>query len=229
MGEYIVLWLEGPLQSWGHGSQFDVRDTLPFPSWSGICGLLCCALGRGGEQCEFLQKLTTYAPVIYTMEHSCGFSVLRDYQTIGGGYDANDPFEFMMIPKTSDGKRAVGTGSILTVRYALQDYAAAAVLRFDECLASEVAEALIHPRWQLYLGRKAYIPSAPVFLGRFSSEDEAASAIKMHCADRGFSLKQKIIDGSFDADECMTVYDVPLQFGRQKKYRSRVVSIYKLN
>lgn len=44
----LLLWLEGPLQSWGHDSQFDRRDTLPFPTFSGICGMLCAALGAGG-------------------------------------------------------------------------------------------------------------------------------------------------------------------------------------
>ena len=46
----LLLWLEAPLQSWGAGSRYGRRDTLPFPTRSGILGLLCCAMGRGGEQ-----------------------------------------------------------------------------------------------------------------------------------------------------------------------------------
>lgn len=33
---YLLLWLEGPLQAWGHDSKFGVRDTLNFPTRSGI-------------------------------------------------------------------------------------------------------------------------------------------------------------------------------------------------
>ena len=37
----LLLWLEAPLQSWGAGSRYGRRDTLPFPTRSGILGLLC--------------------------------------------------------------------------------------------------------------------------------------------------------------------------------------------
>ena len=46
----LLLWLEAPLQSWGVDSRFGRRDTLPFPSRSGVLGLVCCATGRNGEQ-----------------------------------------------------------------------------------------------------------------------------------------------------------------------------------
>lgn len=34
----LLLWLEAPLQSWGGDSRFGRRDTLPFPSRSGVLG-----------------------------------------------------------------------------------------------------------------------------------------------------------------------------------------------
>ena len=42
---YLLLWLEAPLQSWGADSKFGRRDTLNFPTKSGVTGLLLCALG----------------------------------------------------------------------------------------------------------------------------------------------------------------------------------------
>src|SRR5205814_6367260 len=39
------LRLEGPLQSWGSRARWDVRDTEPEPTKSGVIGLLGCALG----------------------------------------------------------------------------------------------------------------------------------------------------------------------------------------
>ena len=53
----LLLWLEAPLQSWGADSRYGRRDTLPFPTRSGILGLLCCAMGRGGEQREWLAAM----------------------------------------------------------------------------------------------------------------------------------------------------------------------------
>jgi len=37
---YLLLWLQAPLQSWGYDSKFGRRDTLNFPTKSGVLGLL---------------------------------------------------------------------------------------------------------------------------------------------------------------------------------------------
>ena len=47
---YLLLWLEAPLQAWGHDSKFGRRDSLDFPTKSGVLGLLCCARGARGLQ-----------------------------------------------------------------------------------------------------------------------------------------------------------------------------------
>lgn len=53
---YLLLWLEAPLQAWGHDSRFGRRESLDFPTKSGVLGLLCCALGASGEQREWLER-----------------------------------------------------------------------------------------------------------------------------------------------------------------------------
>ncbi len=55
--QYMLLWLEGPLQSWGGDSKFGVRDTLNFPTRSGILGLICCARGAAGPEVEWLAEM----------------------------------------------------------------------------------------------------------------------------------------------------------------------------
>ena len=42
----LLIRLQGPLQSWGTRSRFDHRDTWPYPTKSGVVGLLAAALGR---------------------------------------------------------------------------------------------------------------------------------------------------------------------------------------
>ncbi|HPS40354.1 MAG TPA: type I-E CRISPR-associated protein Cas5/CasD, partial [Candidatus Cloacimonadota bacterium] len=42
----LFLRLEGPLQAWGsHEAKFAVRRVLPYPSKSGVIGLLCAVMG----------------------------------------------------------------------------------------------------------------------------------------------------------------------------------------
>ena len=61
---YLLLWLEAPLQSWGYDSKFGRRDTLGFPTKSGILGLICCALGAGGEQRELLAQFAALSQTV---------------------------------------------------------------------------------------------------------------------------------------------------------------------
>ena len=53
------MWLEAPLQSWGCSSRFGRRETLGFPTKSGVLGMLLCAMGRGGEQRDLLCQLSS--------------------------------------------------------------------------------------------------------------------------------------------------------------------------
>ena len=230
MGEFLVLWLEGPLQSWGHNSLFDIRDTLPFPTWSGLCGIICCAMGKGGAQSELLKKLTCYPPLILAFDHdNYGQTVLLDYHGVGGGLNANDPFEVLMIPKTRNGKKPIEVaGNILTWRYALQDSVFCAILRFETDIVQKIASALESPYWQVYLGRKAYTPSAPLLFGQYISEEEALNDVMKTAKAKNLVLRFKVTNGHNDnADDCLLLNDVPLKFGVHKEYASRYVSIFK--
>lgn len=41
----FLLRLAGPMQSWGEHSMFGERDTLPYPSRSGLIGMFAAAQG----------------------------------------------------------------------------------------------------------------------------------------------------------------------------------------
>lgn len=43
--KFLLLWLEAPLQSWGHDSKFGQRYSLDFPTKSGVLGIFCSARG----------------------------------------------------------------------------------------------------------------------------------------------------------------------------------------
>ena len=59
MNKYVLLWLEAPLQSWGFESKFGRRETLDFPTKSGVLGLILSAMGRSGEQQELLGSFSS--------------------------------------------------------------------------------------------------------------------------------------------------------------------------
>jgi CRISPR system Cascade subunit CasD len=151
---YLLMWLEAPLQSWGHDSKFGRRDTLNFPTKSGILGLLCCALGKGGEQREFLASFSKLSQTILSFTRFNGNRepMLCDYHVVGNGYNDKDPWENLLIPKTNNGKKAVGGGSKITHRNYLQDTAFAILLEVPEDSSNDLANALQNPVWDLYFG-----------------------------------------------------------------------------
>ncbi|MDU7390666.1 type I-E CRISPR-associated protein Cas5/CasD [Atlantibacter hermannii] len=226
---YLLLWLEGPLQSWGHDSRFGRRDTLPFPTMSGVCGILCAALGAGGEQCNLLTVLTAGHWHVRAFARAGERTIsppLRDFQMVGSGYDETDPWQLLLIPKTSEGKKAVGGGTKMTYRYYLQDCAFAVVIALDSELAHQLAEALAAPVWELSLGRKNCAPTEFICQGVYDSECHAWE----HCAQLATEKKRvhrfDVVPGA-DAEkgEVMTLNDVPLQFGEDKRYRDRQVTL----
>lgn len=81
---HALLWLEAPLQSWGHDSRFGKRATLPFPSRSVIMGMLCCAMGKGGAQRQWLEKMRPMALAIHAFARNStpGRPCLRCVQII---------------------------------------------------------------------------------------------------------------------------------------------------
>ncbi len=234
---YLLLWLEAPLQSWGHDSKFGRRDTLNFPTKSGVMGLVCCALGYGGEQKEFLAE---FAPLKQTVlsfvrknhknEKTDREPLLRDFHMVGSGYDDKDPWTTLLIPKTADGKKAVGGGAKMTYRYYLQDAYFAVVLEVPNERAETIADALQSPVWDLFLGRKSCVPTDLISRGIFDSEADAINRAKeigeLDELHGGKNLLEdfRVLDGEHEG-EVLTLNDVPICFGEKKVYRDRRVTV----
>lgn len=228
---YLLLWLEAPLQAWGHDSRFGRRDSLDFPTKSGVLGLICCARGTGGEEREWLaawadldMQVEAYVPLDKQGQPLPRQPLLRDFHMVGSGYDDQDPWQTLLIPKTSEGKKAVGGGTKMTYRYYLQDMAYAVALQAPAELVEEVSEALRNPAWDLYLGRKNCVPSEFIGQGVFADADQALAAARALSAEkrRGFALR--VLQGEHEG-EVLTLNDVPVQFGTRKQYRDRRITV----
>ena len=228
---YLLLWLEAPLQSWGHDSKFGRRDSLDFPTKSGVLGLLCCARGVGGEEAEWLKAWADLdmQVVAYIGTSKDGAAVarqplLRDFQMVGSGYDDHDPWESLLIPKTSDGKKAVGGGTKMTYRYYLQDIAFAVALQGPSSMVYDAEIALKSPVWDLFLGRKNCAPTEFIGQGIYDGAQQALEAGQRIADEKSLTVAFKVLQGEHDG-EVLTLNDVPLQFGRNKKYRDRRVTV----
>lgn len=230
---YLLLWLEAPLQSWGHDSRFGRRDSLDFPTKSGVLGLLCCARGAAGEEREWLaawadldMQVVGYVPQDRRSQPLPRQPLLRDFHMVGSGYDDQDPWQTLLIPKTSEGKKPNGAGTKMTYRYYLQDMAYAVALQAPAELVEAAAGALVNPVWDLYLGRKNCVPTEFIYQGCFDGIKQAAEAGAALAAEKRRAFALRVLQGEHEGG-VLTLNDVPLQFGPHKKYRDRQVTVQK--
>lgn len=160
-----------PLQSWGEDARWDTRSTAAQPTKSGIIGFLGCCLGypRGDER---LNQLNHELRVAVRIDRPG--QILTDFQTVQG---TNGVFF------NAEGKPRSGGGTIITPKQYLQNAWFTVFLQGGENVLEECFEAMIHPQWTPYLGRKNCVPSVPVrpewieadtleeAVSRFSEED----------------------------------------------------------
>jgi len=232
---FLLLWLEAPLQSWGFDSKFDRRSSLNFPTRSGILGLLCCALGAGGEQKELLARFAHYQQTVVSYLPQAGSGrenkarqepMLMDFHMVGGGYHEEDRWQNLMKLKTNLGKKPVGGGGKITFREYLQDQAFAVVLQVPADLKAQLEEKLQYPVWDLYLGRKHCVPTDFVYRCFFQTHEQALEKAQEIAEEKSRVEAFRVLDGKADGQgEEMTLNDVPLRFGPHKLYRDRQVTI----
>lgn len=149
----LLIRLAGPLQSWGSSSRFNLRGTEPFPTKSGVVGMIASALGMSRRE-----SLERFMGLRFGVRVDQPGSITSDFQTAH-----ND----------------AGHSMPLSYRYYLQDSVFWAALESDDANAlDEYRQALLHPHFQLFLGRRACPPDGPILsrLIEASLEDALASA-----------------------------------------------------
>ena len=223
--KYLLLWLEGPLQSWGSGSRFDFRTTESFPTMSGIAGMLLSSSGDSGAQCELLQKMKNSVFIAVEFRKQTDVSPqLCDYHMVGNGYDESKTWESYQILRKRN--REVG-GNKQTYRYYLQDKKFAVLLGLEDDLAEKFSASLQAPVFDLYLGRKCCVPTDFIFRGCFVSREEAKAEMLKVAEEKGLTPGRCFVPAASDemVDDAFSICDVPLEFGENKRYGSRYARI----
>lgn len=188
----LALRLQGPMQSWGFNSQFNRRDTALFPTKSALVGLCCAAMGldRGSEEektalQKFVDtKLLCVAIPRKQKKREVAVKRMQDYHTVGGVASLFGREALTKRVCTKDAKGNFKTDAVLTYRQYLNDAGFIALFDGEKAFLKEIAEgatekswSLQNPKWGIWLGRKACIPSTPVFAGLYSSESEAVNKL----------------------------------------------------
>lgn len=143
MPDYTLRFqLEAPLQSWGVQSLFGHRETMKEPTKSGVVGLLAAALGRQRHE-----DISDLASLKMAVRADAEGMMLRDFHT--AGIDG-----FVRASGAVERKNP-----IVSNRFYLVDASFTIALQHtDRPFLEQLALALRHPVYPLYLGRKSCPP-----------------------------------------------------------------------
>ena len=236
----LLLLLEGPLQSWGTRSRWDVRDTGLEPTKSGIIGLIGCAMGLSRNDSE-LERLDR--ELLFGVRVDRPGVVSTDYQTVTGYHrTAAGGFKHSSgTAKKIEKAMEHGESTIVSPRDYLHDAAFLVALTVkSEYKASNpdllvrLEENLSDPKWPLYLGRKACVPSRPILERLTNDYPDLESALRNEpwvslCADEShttFIINEKAPnliawiecpDGEFERQDAIRLNQLRLYDFRQCK------------
>lgn len=189
----LFLRLEGPMQSWGMRARWSRRDTGPEPTKSAIIGLLGCATGilrPDWRSCAEPDRILEQWDNVLTF----GVRVDRpgtietDYHTVQGRFwQANGKMKtgLSISGTTPDKAEREPPHTEITWRDYLHDAAFLVALavkpehqRNNSGLLETIKSQIEHPKWPLYLGRKACVPSRPIFDRLTNEYQDLESALR---------------------------------------------------
>ena len=201
----LLLRLKGPMQSWGVSSKFDTRTTERAPSKSAIIGMIAGALGRRRNE-----SVDDLCALRFGVRIDDEGKLMRDYHTAKSAKSA-----------------------YVTHRYYLADAAFLVGLEGEDDFLKQIQEALLHPYFPLFLGRRSCPPEGKVVVG--IRDSALLDALQNEpWLNEGIKRQQKpsfqyILDALSDERESTILRDKPISFNQEKRqfgYR-RVVEISK--
>jgi CRISPR system Cascade subunit CasD len=201
---YLVLLLDGPLQSWGFASRFERRTTGLHPTKSGVVGLICAVMGlaKGSpEEGEVLPELAASKMTSITIPREApdgnSLPVLRleDYHTVLG---------------TRRASGRLNPDAVVTRREYLLDARFGVIIEGSRSILERAASGLDDPVWGVWLGRKNCIPAEPIGRGLFDTEVEA---LRKLVGDRPIAEFTTVTEANDFAEGTDSLNDQPVSFG----------------
>ena len=162
--ETLIFQLQGPLSSWGEVAVGEYRPSADYPSQSAILGLLSASLGivREDEEAQ-MALLSSYRLAVGVINPG---RLLRDFHTaqVPGRADLKKRPQATRRDELAVPKYDLNT--ILSTRDYRQDGAAVVALQSRDgghYTLAQIAEALLRPKFLLYLGRKSCPLAVPLY------------------------------------------------------------------
>lgn len=139
----LLMRLCAPLQSWGASSRFTRRETEMMPTKSGVIGMIAAALGMKRSE-----GLLRFEGLRFGVRVDQPGTLMSDYQTA------------QKFPEKPWSKK---NALPISKRYYLQDAVfLVGVESEDRQELESYREALSHPYYQLFLGRRSCPPDGPI-------------------------------------------------------------------
>lgn len=177
--KFLKLIFAAPLQSWGERAKWDARDTAKVPTKSGVIGMLGCCLGIQRESPELVYLCQQLHMAVRVETPGL---LMTDFHTVQTGNAKG-------FPNAEGGSRSGDT--IITPRQYLQDACFTLLLWGNEETLLRCSNALMHPVWVPYLGRKSCVPSKPL-IPCWIEADTVDEAIEMDLAGNDTSYAVEI-------------------------------------
>lgn len=150
----LAMKLSAPMQSWGLEGRFNERTTNPYPTKSGVIGLLAAALGYSRE--DDITEIATWKVAVRV---DVPGKVGRDFQTARTRrYDTQSTH---WLP-TGD--------PYVSRRYYLMGATFVVAVEMPDEKLPQVAYALNHPAFPLFLGRRSCPPATHILMGEYPGE-----------------------------------------------------------
>ena len=162
------------------------------PTKSGIMGMIGCAMGleRGNPKLAAMGRELQMA-----VRADRSGTELIDYQTVQA--------ERLL---TAEGKPRTGGNTLVSYRTYLQDACFTVAIAGDQKFLESIQDALRHPKWAIYLGRKACVPSRPV-LDAITMEFSSLEDAMMHLlpaserVDEDMLIEMDCVEGDADGTQ----------------------------
>lgn len=180
MTDFLILYLNAPLLSFGGVAVDNINPTMEFPAKSLLTGLVANALGydhQDSAKTESLQKRIEYG----AMAIKKGIQ-LQDFQTVDLSQDflIDTGWTTRGVRKGRFGGNGEGTHIRHREYLAEGDYLIALTLHTgsESPTIQEVEEKLLRPERPLFIGRKCCLPADRIFQTRINADDIEDALIK---------------------------------------------------
>lgn len=214
----LLLRLVGPMQSYGTQSRYELRETNLEPSKSAVIGLLYSALGkkRDEEEVDEPEKpsLKRLLQLRMGVRIDSAGVLLMDYHTVGGAPPTKKKKRIYLASGRASDK------SKISYRYYLSDASFLVGLEhYDENFLNLLNGALQRPKQHIFLGRKSFIPSEPVWVEDGIQNESLDEALRFDkwigrsaYAFNKDSAFIRVIETDSADPEAIVRQDVPLSF-----------------